>query len=120
MVGQLLREFVDGPWLDDLDLDGMERLNARFQAGTSERRGGDMVWRIPRRSGGDTYLVLPLEFQSTPDRWMALRMRTTWLARSTEATSSVVASLIRRPHAYMTARHVLWTGLRIPLSRWRT
>jgi hypothetical protein len=30
MVAQLLREFVSGPWLDDPDLDGMERLNANF------------------------------------------------------------------------------------------
>ena len=73
MVAEMLREFVAGPWLDDLDLDGMERLNAKFHAGTSERRDGDMIWRIPRRGGGDTYLVLLLEFQSTPDHWMALR-----------------------------------------------
>ena len=74
MVAQLLREFVAGPWLDDLDLDGMERQNAKFHAATGERREGDMVWRIPRRGGGDTYLVLLLEFQSTPDHWMALRV----------------------------------------------
>ena len=73
MVAEMLREFVAGPWLDDLDLDGMERLNAKFHAETSERRDGDMIWRIPRRGGGDTYLVLLLEFQSTPDHWMALR-----------------------------------------------
>jgi len=52
MVAELLREFVAGPWLDDLDLDGMERLNAKFHAETSERRDGDMIWRIPRRGGG--------------------------------------------------------------------
>jgi hypothetical protein len=73
MVAELLREFVAEPWLDDFDLDGMERLNAKFHAGTGERRDGDMIWRIPRRGGGDAYLVLLLEFQSTPDRWMALR-----------------------------------------------
>jgi Putative transposase, YhgA-like/Domain of unknown function (DUF4351) len=73
VVAQLLREFVSGPWLDDLDLDGMKRLNAKFHAETAERREGDMIWRVPRRLGGDTYLVLLLEFQSTPDRWMALR-----------------------------------------------
>ena len=33
-----------------------------------------MIWRIPRRGGGDTYLVLLLEFQSTPYHWMALRV----------------------------------------------
>ena len=73
MVAQLLREFVAGPWLDDLDLDGMERLNAKLHAETSERRDADMIWRIPRRGGGDAWLVLLLEFQSTPDPWMALR-----------------------------------------------
>ena len=54
MVAQLLREFVAGPWLDELDLDGMERMNAKFHAETTHRRDGDMIWRIPRRGGGDT------------------------------------------------------------------
>jgi hypothetical protein len=73
MVAQLLRDFVAEPWLDDLDLDRMERLNTKFHSETGERREGDMIWRIPRHGGGDTYLMLLLEFQSTPDRWMALR-----------------------------------------------
>ena len=42
--------------------------------------------------------------------------RSTWLARSTALICSLVASLMRRPHAYMVARHVLWMGLRIALS----
>jgi hypothetical protein len=74
VVAQLLREFARGPWLDGLDLDAMERLATTFHADTGERRVGDMVWRIPRRDGGDAYAMLLLEFQSTPDRWMALRM----------------------------------------------
>jgi hypothetical protein len=73
MVAQLLREFVAEPWISDFDLDGMERENAKFHAPTGKRRDGDMVWRIPRRSGGDAYLMLLLEFQSTSDAWMALR-----------------------------------------------
>jgi hypothetical protein len=74
VVAQLLRGFVDGPWLGDLDLDGMERLNTKFYAETGQRRVGDMIWRIPRRDGVDTYLVLLLEFQSTSEHFMALRM----------------------------------------------
>jgi hypothetical protein len=74
MVGELLREFLAGPWLDDLNLDGMTRESATFHAATGDRREGDMIWRIPRRDGGDTYLMLLLEFQSTSDRWMALRV----------------------------------------------
>ncbi len=74
VVAQLLREFVAGPWLDGLDLEGMERLNTKLQADTGERREGDLVWRIPRQDGGDAYVMLLLEFQSSPDPWMALRM----------------------------------------------
>jgi hypothetical protein len=69
-----LREFAAGPWLDGLDLDAMERLNTIFHADTGEEREGDLVWRIPRRDGGDAYVMLLLEFQSKPDHWMALRM----------------------------------------------
>jgi hypothetical protein len=76
VVAQLLRGFVDGPWLADFDLDGMHRLNAKFHADTGERREGDMVWRIPRRDGQDSYLVLLLEFQSASDTYMALRVLT--------------------------------------------
>src|ERR1700733_736044 len=32
----------------------------------------------------------------------------------------LVASLMRSPHAYMVARHVLWIGSRIPTSLCRT
>jgi len=74
VVAQLLHEFVAGPWLDGLDLDGMERLTTKFHADTGERRDGDLVWRIPHRDGGDAYVMLLLEFQSTSDQWMALRM----------------------------------------------
>lgn len=74
MVAELPREFVAGPWLDDLDLDGMTRENAKYHAPGGDRRAGDMVWRIPRRDGGDAYLMLLLEFQSNSDRWMALRV----------------------------------------------
>jgi hypothetical protein len=74
IVAQLLREFVAGPWLEGLDLEGMERVDTNFHADTGQRRKGDMIWRIPRRDGGDAYVMLLLEFQSTSDHWMALRM----------------------------------------------
>jgi hypothetical protein len=74
IVAQLLREFVAGPWLDGLELDRLERLNTKFHADTGERREGDLVWRIPRHEGGEAYVMLLLEFQSTPDPWMALRI----------------------------------------------
>lgn len=74
LVAQLLREFAPGPWLDDHDLDHIMRSNAKFHTEASERREGDEVWKIPRRTGGNTYLLLMLEFQAKSDRWMALRL----------------------------------------------
>jgi hypothetical protein len=74
MVTQLLREFVSEPWVGDLDLEGMERVNAKFHAEDGVRRESDVIWRIPLKGGGDAYLLLLLEFQSTQDHWMALRV----------------------------------------------
>jgi hypothetical protein len=73
LVAELLRGFVDEPWIADLDLDGMERVNTKFHSQDNDRREGDVIWRIPLKRGGDAYLLLLLEFQSAPDRWMALR-----------------------------------------------
>jgi hypothetical protein len=73
MVAQLLREFVAEPWVETLDLEAMERVNAKFHGEAGERRDGDVIWRIPAGDGTDVYIYLLLEFQSTPERWMALR-----------------------------------------------
>jgi len=73
MVAELLREFATGPWLDDHDLDRMTRLNTTFHSAAGKKRNADVVWQIPRHSGGDTYLLLLVEFQSKTDPWMALR-----------------------------------------------
>jgi len=77
MVVQLLRFLAESspdPWLDDLYLEGLSRENTKFHADSGQLRMSDVVWRIPRHSGGETYLLLMLEFQSTIDSWMALRV----------------------------------------------
>jgi hypothetical protein len=76
IVADLLRTFIPGQWLHDLNLDQMTRSSTKFHAGAGQRRDGDMVWRIPRRDGENTFLLLMLEFQSRPDRYMALRLLT--------------------------------------------
>jgi hypothetical protein len=74
MVTELLQGFVAEPWLAELDLARMERINAKFHAESGLRRDGDIVWRIPMRDGRDAFLVVFVEFQSTADRFMALRL----------------------------------------------
>jgi predicted transposase/invertase (TIGR01784 family) len=73
MVRDLLLGFVPGPWLQRARFDTLERLNASFVSDTQQHRHSDMVWRLqvgPRW----VWVYLLLEFQSRPDRWMAVRM----------------------------------------------
>ena len=74
MVADLLAGFVDQPWVAELDLASLERVNAKFHAEGLERRDGDVIWKIRRHDGRFAYLYLLIEFQSTCDRWMALRV----------------------------------------------
>jgi len=74
MVAELLQEFVAGPWLADFDLAGVTRENAKLHADIGDRRDGDTAWCIPRRDGGEMYLLLLLEFQASIAPRMALRV----------------------------------------------
>ena len=74
VVGDLLRGFVPEPWTDTLDLDSLEKLPAEFVSDDLHRqRRADAVWRI-RARGAWLYVLVLLEFQSTEDRYMALRI----------------------------------------------
>ena len=73
MVADLLRGFVPEPWINTLDLDSLEKLPAEFASDDLRRRQADAVWRI-RLRGEWLYVLVLLEFQSTEDRYMALRI----------------------------------------------
>jgi hypothetical protein len=76
MVEDLLRGFVAEPWVDELDFATLAPVETRLVSGRLRRREADLLWRVawrgePRRW---LYVYLLLEFQSTVDRWMAVRM----------------------------------------------
>jgi predicted transposase/invertase (TIGR01784 family) len=73
MVADLLRGFVKEPWVKEMDLATLERVGSSFVAEDLQDREGDVIWRL-RFRGGWLYVYLLLEFQSTVDRFMALRM----------------------------------------------
>ncbi|WP_050984771.1 Rpn family recombination-promoting nuclease/putative transposase [Thiorhodococcus drewsii] len=75
MVRDLLRGFVPGDWVQGLDLTTLERCSGSYVTDDLRDRADDLVWRL--RWGSDwLYLYLLLEFQSTVDPWMALRIQT--------------------------------------------
>jgi hypothetical protein len=74
MVEDLLRGFVPGEWVERLDFSSLEKASGHFISEELLGREDDVIWRVRIREGGWLYIYLLLEFQSSPDRWMALRI----------------------------------------------
>jgi hypothetical protein len=74
MIEALVREFVPEPWVESLDFSTLERVNASYVSDSLKRSEGDMVWKLRRRDGTPVYVYLLIEFQSKPDRFMAVRV----------------------------------------------
>lgn len=75
MVRDLLLGFVDEPWVAELDLDTLEQVSGSYISEDLRDREDDIIWRV-RFSGRWLYLYLLLEFQSTVDPFMAVRLLT--------------------------------------------
>lgn len=81
MMQQLLRDLIHEPWVADLDLDSLERINYDFEGEsfglTDEEikgRQGDVLWKATFRDGRVVFLYVLVEFQSRDDPWMPLRV----------------------------------------------
>jgi hypothetical protein len=96
-VKQLLSGFVREDWIERLDFSTLENINASYVTEDLKGRADDLVWRLrmrnpppPAAPGASTakpkrkarvkgewlYVYLMLEFQSTNDRHMAVRLMT--------------------------------------------
>jgi len=79
LVEELLRGFLPGTWTDKLDFTTLERMGGSFVSADLRERHSDLIWRLRLRGeegGGWVYVYLLLEFQSTVDPFMALRLLT--------------------------------------------
>src|SRR5438046_1020690 len=73
MVEDLVRGFVHEAWVRDVDWTTLERVSDSQISDDLRSRQDDLVWRV--RWGPDwLYLYLLLEFQSTVDPYMAVRV----------------------------------------------
>lgn len=77
LLRQVIRKLrpIGGPWIDELDWSTLKIENGVATSGRLDRRISDIVWSIAWR-GSPLYLILLIEFQSQPDRFMALRQLT--------------------------------------------
>ena len=75
MIEDLLRGFLPGSWLAEVDFSILRKLPTEYVSDELLQRHGDCVWRL-RRRGEWLYLLVLLEFQSTDEPRMALRILT--------------------------------------------
>ena len=79
MIEDLLRGFVPADLVEAFDFDSLEQLPAQHVGDDRRQSRGDMLWRVRFRDratgeGEWLYLLVLLEFQSTVDRHMAVRV----------------------------------------------
>jgi hypothetical protein len=77
MVEDLLRGFVREDWVLRLDFGTLERVNGNFVSEDLKDRRNDVVWRLRWLEAEEDewfYVYLLLEFQSTPEPFMAVRL----------------------------------------------
>ena len=73
VVEDLLTAFVKERFVKGLDFSSIKKLNASFVSEEFRNRESDVIYEI-KSHGQTTYIYLLIEFQSTVDRFMALRM----------------------------------------------
>ena len=76
MIRDLLAGFAARGWSDTLDFGSLNALPASYVSRDLHQRHSDLVWRIRFQDERWLYVVVVLEFQSTIDQRMAVRMLT--------------------------------------------
>ncbi len=73
MVIDLIQGFIHEDWVAQLDFDSLEKVSGSYVSDDLRDREDDLIWRI-RFADQWLYLYLLLEFQSTVDHHMSLRI----------------------------------------------
>ncbi len=68
-----MESFVDQPWVKYLDFDRAERVDKSFVDEEYQQWESDLIYRVPL-GDEEIYVYVLMEFQSTVDRLMALRV----------------------------------------------
>ncbi len=74
MLKDLLRGFIQLPWIQDLDFSTLKKLSTDYVVDGLDERIGDVVWEVRQGKGQPVYVLVLIEFQSRCDSLMALRM----------------------------------------------
>jgi len=73
LLRELLESFVKEEFIRELDFDTLQRLDKSFITDTFRQKESDLIYRINYREQ-EIYIYLLFEFQSTVDKFMAIRI----------------------------------------------
>jgi len=73
IVEDLLKSFVHEDFIHDVDFKTLKKLSTKFIKLSDEYRHSDVIYEV-KTKGQTAYIYLFLEFQSTVDRFMPLRL----------------------------------------------
>ena len=74
MVQALFNGILPDQLRQHLDLSSLTPLPSSFVSSRARDRHSDIIWQVKRTDGAMLYLVILLEHQSRPDRFMSVRM----------------------------------------------
>ena len=76
MVADLLRSVLPGKVVEGMHMGSLEKMSAEYVGDDFRKRHGDTVWRVRAEGaeGGWAYVLVLVEFQSSTDPTMALRV----------------------------------------------
>jgi predicted transposase/invertase (TIGR01784 family) len=74
MVRDLLKGFVKEAWVEQCDFSSLQKMSGSYISDDLRDREDDLIWRI-QWGDGWLYVYLLLEFQSTIDHFMAVRIQ---------------------------------------------
>jgi predicted transposase YdaD len=73
LVRDLIMGFIPDDWLHSLDYSTLEKVPGSYVSDDFQQREDDIVWKV--KVGEDwVYLYVLIEFQSSVDKYMALRI----------------------------------------------
>ncbi len=75
LVRDLLQGFVQETWIEDLDFATLEKTSSSYVSDDLREREDDAIWRV-RCQDSWMYVYILIEFQSTVNRFMAVRLLT--------------------------------------------
>ena len=75
IIIDLLQGFVHEPWVKELDFTSLEKVSGSYITDDLRSREDDVIWRVIYRQSW-IYVYLLIEFQSTIDKYMAVRLMT--------------------------------------------